>query len=569
MPESLLLAAARGEIPVDLLVRNCRLINVLSGEIHLECVGIKDGVVVGFGEYEALQTLDAEGRYMCPGLVEGHIHIESTLLDPVRFARVAAAHGTAVTVCDPHELANVLGLDGIKWLLDITRELPMEILCMMPSCVPATHLETAGAEITAQNIQAMLEEFPDRIPGLAEMMNYPGVLFQDPQVMAKLVAAEGLPVDGHAPGLSGFDLNAYILAGPGSDHEACHLEEALEKLRKGMHVMIREGSSEKNLFDLLPLVNDFNSQNCSLVTDDRHCDDLLREGHLDHTIRLAVARGLAPLRAIQMASINTARYFGLRHRGAIAPGYRADFVLLDDLESFAISEVFLAGKAVSSLSFEAAPTSRVVTKSVHLGTLSPSCLDIPAPPKGKKARVIRTIPGQIVTAMDLVEPRIKDGLLCADPDADVAKLAVFERHHGSGGVGLGLVRGLGLRRGALAGTVAHDSHNLIVAGVSDADMLLAVRALADCGGGFVCVCEGRVLELLPLPLAGLMSDQEPATVAAGLDRLNAAARSLGCAEDINPFMQLSFLSLPVIPKLRLTDKGLVDVEAFTHIPLYE
>lgn len=568
MPESLLLAAARGEIPVDLLVRNCRLVNVLSGEIHPECVGIKDGVVVGFGEYEALRTLDAEGRYMCPGLVEGHIHIESTLLDPVRFARVAAAHGTAVTVCDPHELANVLGLDGIKWLLDITRELPMEILCMMPSCVPATHLETAGAEIAAQNIQAMLEEFPDRIPGLAEMMNYPGVLFQDPQVMDKLAAAEGLPIDGHAPGLSGFDLNAYILAGPGSDHEACHLEEALEKLRKGMHVMIREGSSEKNLFDLLPLVNDFNSQNCSLVTDDRHCDDLLREGHLDHTIRLAVARGLAPLRAIQMASINTARYFGLRHRGAIAPGYRADFVLLDDLESFAISEVYLAGQAVSTLSFEPAPTSRVVTKSMHLGTLSPSCLDIAAPPKGKQARVIRTIPGQIVTAMDLVEPRIKDGLLCADPDADVAKLAVFERHHGSGGVGLGLVRGLGLRRGALAGTVAHDSHNLIVVGVSDADMLLAVRTLADCGGGFVCVCEGRVLELLPLPLAGLMSDQEPETVAAGLDRLNAAARSLGCAEDINPFMQLSFLSLPVIPKLRLTDKGLVDVEAFTHISLF-
>jgi adenine deaminase len=569
MPESLLLAAARGEIPVDLLVRNCRLVNVLSGEIHPECVGIKDGVVVGFGEYDALQTLDAEGRYMCPGLVEGHIHIESTLLDPVRFARVAAAHGTAVTVCDPHELANVLGLDGIKWLLDITSELPMEILCMMPSCVPATHLETAGAEITAQNIQAMLEEYPDRIPGLAEMMNYPGVLFQDPQVMAKLAVADGLPVDGHAPGLSGFDLNAYILAGPGSDHEACHLQEALEKLRKGMHVMIREGSSEKNLFDLLPLVNDFNSQNCSLVTDDRHCDDLLREGHLDHTIRLAVARGLSPLRAIQMASINTARYFGLRHRGAIAPGYRADFVLLDDLESFAISEVFLAGRAVSSLSFEPAPTSHVVTKSVHLGTLSPGCLDISASAEGKKVRVIRTIPGQIVTDMDLVEPRVKDGLLCADPDADVAKLAVFERHHGSGGVGLGLVRGLGLRRGALAGTVAHDSHNLIVAGMSDADMLLAVRALADCGGGFVCVCEGHALELLPLPLAGLMSDQEPEMVAAGLDRLNAAARSLGCAEDINPFMQLSFLSLPVIPKLRLTDKGLVDVEAFTHVPLYE
>jgi len=564
-----LLPAARGEAPVDLLVRNCQVVNVLSGEIHPGSVGVKDGIIVGFGEYDALETVDAGGRYLCPGLVEGHIHIESTLLDPVRFARVAAAHGTAVTVCDPHELANVLGLAGIKWLLDSTWGLPLEIYCMMPSCVPATHLETSGAVITALDIKAMLEEFPDRILGLAEMMNYPGVLFQDPQVMAKLDAAGDRPIDGHAPGLSGFDLNAYILAGPGSDHEACHLEEAREKLRGGMHVMIREGSSEKNLFDLLPLINEFNSQNCSLVTDDRHCDDLLREGHLDHTIRLAVQRGLSPLRAIQMASINTARYFGLRHRGAIAPGYRADFLLLDDLKSFAISEVYLAGRPIDPQSWEPAPSPHAVTKSVHTGALAPSCLDVPAPVAGKKARVIRTIPGQIVTEMDLVEPKVEDGLLCADPEADVAKLAVFERHRGSGHVGLGLVRGLGLRRGALASTVAHDSHNLIVAGVSDADMLLAARTLAECGGGFVCVCEGQVLEVLPLPLAGLMSDQEPETVAAGLDRLNAAARSLGCAENINPFMQLSFLSLPVIPKLRLTDKGLVDVETFALVSLYE
>lgn len=557
-----LIPAARGQAPADLLVRDCRLVNVLSGEIHPESVAVKDGVVIGFGEYEALETLDAGGHFLCPGLIEGHIHIESTLLDPVRFARLAAAHGTAVTVCDPHELANVLGLDGIRWLLEITRDLPMDIRCMMPSCVPATHLETSGAVIGAHDIQVMLEEYPDRILGLAEMMNYPGVLFQDPEVMAKLAAAGGRPVDGHAPGLSGFDLNAYILAGPGSDHEACHLEEAREKLRKGLHVMIREGSSEKNLADLLPLVNDFNSQNCSLVTDDRHCDDLLRDGHLDHSVRLAVSRGLSPLRAIQMASINTARYFGLRRRGAVAPGYRADFVLLDDLDSFAISAVYLAGRDIASLSWEAAPTTIRAAGSVHLGSLSRSCLDIAAPEAGKKVRVIRTVPGQIVTEMDMVEPRVEGGLVCADPDADVARLAVFERHRGSGAVGLGLVRGLGLKGGAIAGTVAHDSHNLIVAGVSQGDMLLAAQTLADCGGGFVCVRDGRVLELVPLPLAGLMSDREPEEVAAGLDRLNAAARSLGCPADINPFMQLSFLSLPVIPKLRLTDKGLVDVQLF-------
>lgn len=568
MPMNSLLHAARGESPVDLLVRNCQVVNVLSGEVHPGSVGVKNGVIVGFGDYTARAVVDACGRYLCPGLVEGHIHIESTLLDPVRFAQVAAAHGTAVVVCDPHELANVLGLDGIRWLLEITRDLPLDIRCMMPSCVPATHLETAGASISAHDIAAMFKEYPERILGLAEMMNYPGVLFQDPQVMGKLHAAGGRPVDGHAPELSGFDLNAYILAGPGSDHEACRLEEAREKLRAGMHVMIREGSSEKNLFDLLPLINDFNSQNCSLVTDDRHCDDLLRDGHLDHTIRLAVSRGLSPLRAIQMASINTARYFGLRRRGAVAPGYRADFVLLDDLETFSISEVYLAGQPIAPASWSGGSTQISVAGSVHLGDIGPSCLQMPASSDEKMVRVIRTVPGQIVTEIDMVLPLVKDGLVMADPEADVAKLAVFERHHGSGGVGLGLVRGLGLRAGAIASTVAHDSHNLIVAGVSDADMLLAVRALAECGGGFACVRDGWVLDLVALPLAGLMSDQEPQAVAGALDRLNASARQLGCPENINPFMQLSFLSLPVIPRLRLTDKGLVDVEAFAHVPLY-
>jgi len=569
MPMNCLLHAARGETPVDLLVRNCQVVNVLSGEIHSASVGVKDGIFVGFGEYEAQKVVDACGRYLCPGLIEGHIHIESTLLDPIRFAQVAAAHGTAVVVCDPHELANVMGLDGIRWLLETTRDLPLDIRCMMPSCVPATHLETSGAVITAQDIAAMFKEYPGRILGLAEMMNYPGVLYQDPQVMSKLVAAGERPIDGHAPGLSGFDLNAYILSGPGSDHEACHLDEAREKLRAGMHVMIREGSSEKNLFELLPLINEFNSQNCSLVTDDRHCDDLLRDGHLDYTIRLAVSRGLSPMRAIQMASINTARYFGLRRRGAVAPGYWADFVLVDDLESFSISETYLDGSLIAPQSWRPAETELSVSKSVHLGEISVSCLEMAAPAEGNRARVIRTVPGQIVTEMDMIQPLVQSGRIKADPESDVAKLAVFERHHGSGGVGLGLVRGLGLKAGAIASTVAHDSHNLIVAGVSDSDMVLAVRTLAECGGGFVCVRDGWVLHLLPLPLAGLMSDEEPEDVATGLDHLNASARELGCPEHINPFMQLSFLSLPVIPKLRLTDKGLVNVEDFAFTQLCE
>ncbi|NLW81588.1 MAG: adenine deaminase [Desulfovibrionales bacterium] len=567
MPMNHLLQAARGLVPVDLLVRDCRLINVLSGEVHAASIGVTDGMVVGFGEYTARAVVEAQGRFVCPGLVEGHIHIESTLLDPVRFARLAASHGTAVVVCDPHELANVLGLPGIEWLLDVTRDLPLEIYCMMPSCVPATHLETAGASISAEDIRVMLARHPGRMLGLAEMMNYPGVLFQDPAVLSKIASAAGRPMDGHAPGLSGFDLNAYILAGPGSDHEACDVEEAREKLRKGMHIMIREGSSEKNLASLMPLITEFNSQNCSLVTDDRHCDDLVREGHLDHTIRLAISRGQPPVRAIQMASINTARYFGLRGRGAVAPGYRADFLLLDSIEHFAIDEVFLAGQPVRSTVWTAGLTAQAVTTSVHLAGMKGTCLDMPAPTSGR-VKVIRTVPGQIVTEVDLIEPRKVSGLIQAMPEADVAKLAVFERHHASGNIGLGLVRGLGLRSGALASTVAHDSHNLIVAGVSDADMLFAVQSLAQCGGGFVCVRNGAVLELLPLPLAGLMSPEDPETVAAGLDRLNEAARSLGCPGDINPFMQLSFLSLPVIPKLRLTDKGLVDVLRFEFTTLH-
>jgi adenine deaminase len=403
-----LIPAARGEAPADLLVRGCMLVNVLSGEIHPASVGIKDGVFLGIGDYESVETLDAGGRFLCPGLVEGHIHIESTLLDPVRFARLAAAHGTAVTVCDPHELANVLGLDGIRWLLEVTAGLPMDIRCMMPSCVPATHLETAGARISAEDIRSMLDEYPQRMPGLAEMMNYPGVLFLDPEVLAKLHAADERPVDGHAPGLTGLDLNAYILAGPGNDHEAVHLAEAREKLRKGMHVMIREGSSEKNLADLLPLVGDFNSQNFSLVTDDRHCDDLLRSGHLDHTVRLAVSLGLPP--AGHPDGLHQhGPYFRLHRRGAVAPGYRADFILLDDLDSFAISSVHLRGRHIDDQSWDAAPSRITVTGSVHLGELSTDCLDIPA--RDGRVRVIRTVPGQIVTEVDLVKPRVENGLV--------------------------------------------------------------------------------------------------------------------------------------------------------------
>ncbi len=568
MPHHHLLKAALGQEKADLLITNCRLVNVLSGEIHPANVAIKDGIVLGFEEYDAVEIVDAGGKYLCPGLVEGHIHIESTLLHPVEFAKVTATHGTAVVVCDPHELANVEGTTGIEWLLDVTKDLSLEIYCMMPSCVPATHLETSGAMITAQDISSMLARHQGRILGLAEMMNYPGVLARDPEVLEKVLAVGELPVDGHCPDLSGLDLNTYILAGPGSEHESFELANAREKLRKGMHLMIREGSSAKNLQALLPVVNGFNSQNCSLVTDDRHCDDLVRDGHLDHAVRMAIAQGMHPVRAIQMASINTARYFRLRHRGAIAPGYRADFVLLDHLESFGITDVYLAGQHMDALTWAPGSTTHTMENSVRVPDLLPHCLDIPEEP-GKMVRVMSIMPGQIITEQALVKPKVVQALVQADPDNDVAKVAVFERHHGTGTSHLGLVRGLGLRAGALASTVAHDAHNLIVVGIDDQDMLLAVETLKECGGGHVCVRDGQVVELVPLPLAGLMSDWSAQEVVDALDRLNTAAWDLGCPAYINPFMQLSFLSLPVIPRLRLTDKGLVDVRRFDFVSLFD
>lgn len=560
-----LIAVARGERPADLVVRDVRLVNVLSGEVHEADVAVADGRVAALEPREAREELDGQGRFLCPGLVEGHIHVESTLLTPARFAAVAATHGTAAVICDPHEIANVLGVAGVQWMLDATRDLPLSFFVMMPSCVPATHLETAGAAIGAEDVRRMLAANPERMPGLGEMMNFPGVLLQIPEVLAKLDAARGRVVDGHAPLLAGPDLSAYVGAGPGSDHECTGLDEAREKLRKGMHLMLREGSHEHNLADLLPAVTDLNSQNCSLVSDDRHPDDLLRLGHLDHSVRLAIRGGVAPVRAVQMASINTARYFRLHGRGAVAPGYRADFVLLDDLEEFAIHSCFLAGRDVRGLQFPALAPPK--GGSMHVGApITPETFHIPA--TGRTARAIGTIPGQIVTREIIVQPPVDGGLALADPGAGLAKLAVIERHKGTGNVGLGFVQGLGLSRGAVAGSVAHDSHNVIVAGLDDVSMAQAARAVVEAGGGFAVAEGGAVRALLPLPVAGLMSDAPAKDVVVGLAELNRAARSLMDGEGGDPFMLLSFLALPVIPALKLTDRGLVDVDRFEHVPLF-
>jgi adenine deaminase len=564
------IALALGETPADLLITGCRLVNVLSGEIHEADVAVADGVVLGFGDYQARQVVDAGGRYLCPGFLDGHIHIESTLLSPLEFARAVAPHGTAAVICDPHEIANVMGPAGMEYMLASSRDLPVTFYVMMSSCVPATHMETSGAAVTAEDIRRMLApDFPfaRRMLGLAEVMNYPGVLARDPDMLAKIAAARGRVVDGHAPLLTGRRLNAYILAGPASDHECTRLEEAREKLRKGMHVMIREGSTEQNLADILPLVTPENAWRFSLVSDDRDPVDIKKHGHMNELVRRAMALGVAPVQAVAMATINTARYFRLYDRGAVAPGYRADLVLVDDLESFAVSRVWLGGRDVRDMDL-ACREVPVPSSTMHPGPVDVETFRIPARPG--KIRVIGVVPGQIVTRSLVLGPRVENGLAVADPGRDMAKLAVIERHHATGNVGLGFIQGLGLAAGAIAGTVSHDSHNLIVAGVDDADMEFAARTLTKVGGGFCVVRDGRILAVVELPVAGLMSAGCLDELEKALAELGAAYRSVALPADAeaHPFMAMSFMSLAVIPELKLTDKGLVDVESFSLVDLF-
>lgn len=558
-----LIQAAKGKISADLLIANVNLINTISGKIHLTDVAVKDGTVIGFGKYQAEKIIDGQGAYLSPGFIESHIHIESTLLAPHVFARTVASKGTTAVVCDPHEIANVLGSTGIEYFVKSTAHLPVAIYFTLPSCVPATHLENAGAALGVKEMKYLLEKFPYRFKGLGEMMNFPGVINGDPEVLAKLEFAENLIIDGHAPGLTGKDLNAYILAGPKSDHECVHYDQAKEKLEKGMHIMIRQGTSEHNMEELIPLVNDHNWPNFSLVSDDRHPEDLVRSGHLDDNLRRAVSLNMDPVRAIQLVTINPARYFGLKRRGAIAPGYQADMVLLENIDDFKIRKVFVQGKELDELSFneEIAPPGN----SMHIRNLSEKSFEITA--QGKKVRAIEVVPGQIVTKTAIVSPKLVNGLAQADPDIGLVKLTVMERHRATGNVGLGFVLGLGFKNGAIAATVAHDSHNLIIAGTNDHDMFTAAMEAQKMGGAMVAVQGGKVLTALPLPIAGLMSNKSLEEVVDGMNELNNACRHMGFKHE-NPFMILSFLALPVIPELKLTDKGLVDVNKFEIVDLW-
>jgi len=561
-----LVGAARGNAPADLLLRDGWILDLFSGAFFRGDVAVKDGIIVGFGASEAREVVDLDGAWLIPGLIDAHMHIESSQLTPAEFTRAVLPHGTTTVMADPHEIANVLGLVGIQYMLDATEGLPLRVFFMVPSCVPATPLETSGAELSATEISKALSW--ERVIGLGEVMNFPGVIEAAPAVHAKLTAARGRPIDGHAPGLTGPDLWAYALSGPRTDHECTTLAEAQEKLRAGMHILIREGTTSRNLNSLLPLLTERSAPFVHFCTDDRHPETLLHEGHMDDLVRKVITGGIPPEIAIASSTLHTARVYGLLDLGAIAPGYRADLLVISDLDSLKVAKVYVDGRLVAEdgcctvdlPSHTAAEVRR--TMRVDLERLS---FRIPA---GRgAARAIGIIPDQAVTEDHRVEALIEADEVIFDIEQDLLKLAVVERHRGTGNIGLGLVQGFGLKRGALASTVAHDSHNIVVVGTNDADMRAAVAALVDMGGGQVVVEDGQVLASLPLRIAGLISDRPLAEVAEKARELARAARSLGCVLPA-AFMTLSFLALPVIPSLKLTDRGLVDVDRFEIVDLF-
>jgi adenine deaminase len=560
------LGIARGEQPAELLFKNARLVNVLSGEIHPANVAVDDGRVIGIGDYRARRVIDLHGSYLAPSLIDGHFHVESSMLTAPEFARAVVPHGTGAAVIDPHEYANVLGLDGIRYVLESSKKLPLDFFIMLPSCVPATPLETAGARITADDLKLMIHD--ERIAGVAEMMNFPGVFLGAKSELAKIDAGKGKCVDGHAPGLRGKNLNAYVLAGVRSDHESVAVEEAKEKLRLGMHILLREGSTERNLAHLLPLINAHNAQNCSFATDDKLAGDLVNEGHIDHCVRKAIRLGLPPISALQIATINPARHYRLQNLGAIAPRFWADFIVFDNLKKFSVRQVYKKGVLVAEDGRYLARTPAKIgsPRSTMNLRYQPGDFRVRAG-DGKKIKVIEIVPQQIVTRTIIVTPKVEDGEIIADTRRDILKLAVVERHRATGNVGVGFVRGFKLKTGALASTVAHDAHNVVVVGASDSDILMAIEELARLQGGQVAVANGKVQARLGLPIAGLVSDRPLAEVIKGIGDLNVAARAMGC-ELAAPFMTLSFLSLSPIPELKLTDQGLIDAVKMQRTELW-
>jgi len=562
-----IIRVARGNMQADLVLKNARIVNVFTAEVHAGDIAIWQGRIAGIGKYSGKREIDLKKKFVLPGLMDGHMHIESTMVKVQEFARSVVPRGTTSVVCDPHEIANVHGIEGIHYMLNSAKYSPVNIYMMLPSCVPATSFETGGAVLRGFDLYPLLRE--KWVLGLGEVMNFPGVLAEDEGLLDKITMTHEKRIDGHAPGLTGKDLNAYIAAGITSDHESTSVKEVREKLRLGMYIMIREGSVTKNLRDLLPAVTTENLSRCFFATDDRHPKDLLEKGHIDHMVRIAIREGLDPVSAIRLATINTAQYFGLSDHGAIAPGYIADLVVVDSLKRFKIRMVLKNGRLVAKdgemIGRRPKAPEYALRSSINIKWLAPEDFDIPA--EGKKVKVINLVPDQIITKAGVEKAKIENGRVVADVEKDLLPIAIVERHMASDNIGRGVVRGFGLRKGAIATSVCHDSHNIVVVGTSSEDMMAAVVEISKMRGGLAVVRDGKLVKGLPLPVAGLMSDLTLPQVVKGLDQVTAAARRLGSRLD-DPFMAMSFLGLPVIPELKLTDKGLFDVTRFEFTSLF-
>ncbi|MGM7703489.1 adenine deaminase [Pseudalkalibacillus sp. Hm43] len=564
------IAVASGQMPADTVIKNGRIIDVFNLEVIKGDIAIADGMFVGIGSYEGKQIIDAENRYVCPSFIDGHVHIESSMVTPAEFSKVVLPHGVTTVITDPHEIANVSGEEGIRFMLENSEGLPLDVYFMLPSCVPATSVENSGAKLSANDLEPFYNH--KRVLGLAEVMDYPALRSGADTMVDKLVMTSQHTgqMDGHLAGLDTDAINVYKAAGIGTDHECNTVEDAIERLRRGMYLLIREGSVAKDLKSLIPVVTPNNARRCLFCTDDKHLDDLMVEGSIDHNVRLAIECGLDPLMAIQMASLNAAECYGLKQKGAIAPGYEADFLLLDDLDSITIKEVYKSGQLVArdgeyvgDLQEKAEPSSEL-QNTVRIPSLDEADLQIPIRDDGT-ANIIGIIPNQLNTTHLQESVEIEDGQFTSSLEKDQQKLVVVERHKNTGNVGLGIVKGFGLKSGAIATTIAHDSHNIVATGTNDGDILRAIQALQEIRGGLVVVKDGDVVASLSLPISGLMSGEGYRSMATGLQQLKQSLVDVGFEGGFNPFLTLSFLTLPVIPALKLTDLGLFDVNQFKHI----
>lgn len=561
-----MISIARGEEKADLVFKNANIVNVFTNEIIKGDLAIKNGRIAGIGEYSGKEEIDLKGKYLSPSFIDGHVHIESSMVGPTQFAKAILPRGVTTIIADPHEIANVKGMAGIKYILDESENLPLDVNVMLPSCVPATPFENSGAVLLAEDLKELIDH--ERVLGLGEMMNYPGVINKDEDVLDKFIMAKDKIVDGHGPVISDKDLNAYVVSGVKTEHEATTLDEMMNRLRLGMYIQIREGSATRNLRVLVKGVNKDNLRRCIFCTDDKHPSDLLKDGSIDHNIRLAIEEGIDPIDCIKMASLNSAEAYGLKGKGAIAPGYLADLVVLDSLEDFNVLQVYKEGKLVGEdlkplFNVAKADNSNMVD-TVRIKEIEKYDLDIKL--KGNKVNVIKLLPDNVVTEKVEREVVVEDGKFVSGED--ILKVAVIERHNKTGNIGLGLVEGFGLNGGAIASTIAHDSHNIIVIGDNNLDMFLAIEELEKVGGGITIVCNGNILNTLPLRIGGLMSDEPLDLVNDKLNEMvDLAYEKLGVNRQYEPFMTLSFIALPVIPDIKITDMGLFDVGEFKFIDL--